>query len=99
MSTDQTPAMVRAAEVLLHPSDPYRCNTPNPAIAPMIAREVVSAALTDPDGDVIARTLRVHSVDNLTGACRCGWEDRDLDGPGQADHQADAVRAAILGEA
>lgn len=65
-------------------------------------RRAVSAALHDDDEDVIAGVLRTHRIE-CTGiegvTCR---ECRNLGWMGRwtfAKHQADAVRAAILGEA
>jgi len=90
MSTDRTP-IDRAAEALLHPADPYRCNTPNPTIAPIIAREVVSAALHDPDDpDWLAQVL--------AEASGYSWK-RHLSTSGRAFHRrmSATVRSAILG--
>lgn len=92
-----TPAMARGAEALSRsydgpggPLDYFRG----------AAHAAVSAALHDPDDDVIAGVLRTHRIE-CTGiegvTCR---ECRDLGWMGRwafARHQADAVRAAILG--
>lgn len=93
-----TPALARATEAL-----PYAKRHVREAAA----RASVSAALHDPDDDVIARTLLAHrwddgGYDGMGFLCICGH----ITGPGpDADtswafsvHIADAVRAAILGE-
>lgn len=102
MSTDQTPALARATHTLsewLNDSAPIgEQRYANPA------RAAVSAALHDPDGDVIARTLDEHRASPATSPyCRCGWRpgmslnDTEADRRQHRAHQADAVRAAILG--
>lgn len=66
------------------------------------ARAAVAAALHDPDDDVIARTIDAHRAIWVPGLeCSCQrWpfdESDDQTMQGFARHQADAVRAAILG--
>lgn len=96
MSTDQTPALARAAEALA-PSESRatkrteygEMSTPILLLsAKAAARAVVSAALHDPDDpdwlpDVIAAAIRDFHADPTI--------------PHFARHVADAVRAAIIG--
>lgn len=69
-----------------------------------LAHRALTAALNDPDDDVIARTLDEHRASPATSPyCRCGWRpgmslnDTEADRRQHRAHQADAVRAAILG--
>ncbi|MDF2915967.1 MAG: hypothetical protein K0S70_184 [Microbacterium sp.] len=108
MSTDRTP-IDRAAEALTraqHVDGPE-----DMSLAEKAARVALSAALTndaDPADDLIARTLLEHrwddgGYDGMGFLCVCGH----VTGPGEdgetswafSVHIADAVRAAILGEA
>lgn len=105
-----TPALSRATGELWDRTGGRRETAPPPGWADA-ARAVVSAALHDPDDDVIARTLGAHRV--LGGQwggrggrwalrCTCGWETTWTESRREriAEHEghaADAVRAAILG--
>lgn len=93
-----TPALARATEAL-----PYGPGAMHPDDRVKVARAAVSAVLHDPDDDVIARTLDAHRAIWVPGLeCSCQrWpfdESDDQTMQGFARHQADAVRAAILGE-
>lgn len=94
-----TPAMARATEEVktlwLHEEVDLAA----------VARAALSAALSDPDDDVIARTLREHGIRGSSGtgpepwtsscwAPGCDWRGDSSSHPA---HQADAVRAVILG--
>lgn len=90
-----TAALYRAAEALMHPDDSYRCNTPNPTVAPVIALEVLSAALTDPDDpDWLARVIESATNEWLHLALSTPVGDA----PSVDGFVAAAVRAAILGD-
>lgn len=97
-----TPSMDRAAEALLNPG----VMLPNDSTLrrEILARAAVSAALHGPDDDVIARALArrwwdrnaddTDLWDDLTEA-----EQANVIANMNAADLADAVRAAILGEA
>jgi hypothetical protein len=84
MSTDQTPALARATEAVSAPI-PNINRLSHAEIRQWLARAAVSAALHDPDDDVIARTLREHRVGRATGgtsmgascSCSCGRARRE----------------------
>lgn len=101
---DRTPALARATEEV-------RAQTSTGFLPAVVARAAVSAALHDPEDDVIARTIREHVARSpewgQSVGCRCGWtpdwtghasEETWVPWIEQHDrHVADAVRAAILG--
>lgn len=94
MSTDQTPALARATEAL---NSYWGARYPSGSQADNMAKDAVSAALHDPD---LVRTLARHQEEaNDAGLIQCQCADTAwFDTPGEfAAHQADAVRAAILG--
>ncbi len=104
MSTDQTPALARATKEV---SDTLRgfWEPDGQSWPARLARAAVSAALHDPDDDAIARALDEHRATPAASPyCRCGWRpgmslnDTEADRRQHRAHQADAVRAAILGE-
>jgi hypothetical protein len=89
-----TPALARATEALA--AAQRRTVTPMHALD---ARTAVSAALHDPDDpDWLARLIDAHSPFTITTSppvrCECG---RWIENHGR--HMADALSAAILGEA
>jgi hypothetical protein len=87
VSTDQTPALARATEAL-----PYAKRSVREAAA----RAAVSAALHDPDHpDWLAEALYRADYPLSPRA----WDDLNAVTHGLYRQRADAVRAAILGEA
>lgn len=85
-------ALERATEALL--DTPGDVTAVERDLAYNDARAAVSAALHDPDDDVIARALYEHAYPNGPS-----WESREDWQRGHFLGQADAVRAAILGGA
>lgn len=83
----------RATEALIDGSDAYYPDE-------VIARKVITAALTGPE---VAQTLAQHQF--APGACSCGeqWPEDTWTVVEQdkwlSEHQAAAVRAALLGGA
>jgi|GEM_PF-5378360 len=97
MSTDQTPALARATEALVHefgllPEEAEGMHDD-------AARAAVSAALTnDADPDWLARVIYESTYPGVDGLPE--WDEMDPAGATRLIHgiYADAVRTAILGE-
>lgn len=93
MSTDQTPALARATEAL-HPYWGERY--PSGSLAGDMAKDAVSAALHDPDhrGWLAEALYRADYPESERA-----WDDLNAVTHCRYNRHADAVRAAILGEA
>lgn len=103
MSTDQTPALARATEAIDTAYDVHTGLAHWERVR-LLARSAVSAALHDPDDPDWLRNVQLahqSAREDGDGAweCLCGYGlgDGYRTSVRHAAHQADAVRAAILG--